>query len=98
MRRLVAAIDQRDQDERRRINQGFGASLSHAFEIAMVPLVFAGFGWLLDRLVHTGWVFAATFAVIGLAGTFVKLYYGYCQQMLELEEAGPWRRIPQARR
>jgi len=93
--RLVAAIDQRDQDERRKINQGFGASLSHAFEIAMIPLVFAGFGWLLDRLLGTGWVATATFAVIGLAGTFVKLYYRYCYEMLQLEESGPWQRTSQ---
>ncbi len=94
----MAAIGQRDQDERRKLNQGFGASLSHAFEIAMVPLVFAGLGWLLDRLLGTGWIVASTFAVIGLAGTFVKLYYGYNQQMLDIEEAGPWRRTPQAPR
>ena len=94
----MAVIDQRDQDERRKINQGFGASLSAAFEIAMIPLVFAGFGWLLDRATGTGWVFAAAFAVIGLAGTFVKLYYRYCSEMVQLEESGPWRQAPQGHR
>ncbi len=94
----MAAIDQRDQDDRRKVNQGFGASLSHAFEIAMVPLVFAGFGWLADQVLGTGWVFAAILAVIGLAGTFVKLYYGYCHEMVQLEESGPWRRTPQVPR
>jgi len=98
MRRLVAAIDQRDQDDRRKVNQGFGASLSHAFEIAMVPLVFGALGWLVDRLLGTAWVFASVFAVIGLAGTFVKLYYAYCHEMLHLEASGPWRRTPQVPR
>lgn len=91
----MAAIDQRDQDERRKLNQGFGSSLSHAFEIAMVPLVFAGLGWLLDRLLGTGWVFASTLAVIGLAGTLVKLYYAYSHEMAVLEESASWRRPPQ---
>lgn len=94
----MAAIDQRDRDERRHLNQGFGASLSQAFEIAMVPLVFAGLGWLVDRVLGTGWVFTAVLAVVGLAGTFVKLYYRYCAQMVQLEESGPWRRMPQAPR
>jgi len=98
MRRLVAAIDQRDQDERRRINQGFGASLSAAFEIAMIPLIFAGLGWLVDQLLGTGWVVTAILAVVGLTGTFVKLCCGYSHQMLQLEESGPWRRTPKAPR
>ncbi len=64
----------------------------------MVPLVFAGLGWLVDRLFGTGWVFVAAFAVLGLVGTFVKLYYRYSYQMLQLEESGPWRRPSQAPR
>jgi F0F1-type ATP synthase assembly protein I len=90
------AVDQRDQDERRHLNQGFGAALNNAFEIALVPVFFAGLGWLLDRFLGTGWLFAAGFAVLGLAGTFVKLYYRYNDQMLRLEEAGPWNRSPKA--
>ena len=84
------AVDQRDQDERRRLNQGFGAALSNAFEIAMVPVVFAGLGWLLDRLLGTGWVLTSVFAVVGLAGTFVKLYYRYVHDMEQLESSGSW--------
>jgi len=93
---LVAAIGQGDQDERRKLNQGFGASLSHAFEIAMIPAVFAGFGWLVDRLLGTGWVFTAVLAVVGLVGTCLKLYYGYNHEMARLEEAGPWHAKPEA--
>lgn len=91
----MAAIDQRDQDERRHLNQGFGDALNNAFEIAMIPLVFGGFGWLVDRLLGTGWVFTAVLAVVGLAGTFLKLYYRYSAKMLQLEQSGPWHRIPQ---
>ena len=94
----MAAISQHDQDERRRLNQGFGASLTSAFEIAMIPAVFAGAGWLVDRLLGTGWVLTAVFAVIGLVGTFAKLYYRYCAEMQQLEESGSWRRASQAPR
>lgn len=91
-------IDQHDQDERRKLNQGFGAALSNAFEIAMVPLVFAGLGWLVDRLFGTAVVFTAGFALVGLVGTFVKLYYRYNYQMVQLEQSGPWSRRPQVPR
>ena len=91
----MAAIDQRDQDERRKLNQGFGAALNNAFEIAMIPLVFAGLGWLVDRALGTGWVFTATLAIVGLVGTFVKLYYRYSYDMAQIEESGPWRRTSQ---
>lgn len=94
----MAAHDQHDQDERRRLNQGFGAALNNAFEIAVVPAVFAGAGWLIDRFIGTGWVFTAILGVLGLVGTFVKLYYRYSYQMLQLEESGPWRRTSQAPR
>jgi len=92
------AVDQRDQDERRHLNQGFGAALNNAFEIAVVPFVFAVLGWLVDQLLGTGWVFAAVLGTIGLAGTFVKLYYRYSHQMLQLEESGPWHRTSKATR
>ncbi len=92
------AVSQHDQDERRRLNQGFGGSLTNAFEIAMIPAVFAGAGWLVDRLLGTGWIVAAVFAVVGLAGTFAKLYYRYCAEMQQLEESGSWRRTPQGQR
>ena len=94
----MAAIDQHEQNERRKLNQGFGAALNNAFEIAMVPAVFAGLGWLIDRLAGTGWVFTAILAVMGIAGTFVKLYYRYSHEMLQIENAGPWRRSPQGPR
>jgi len=94
----VAVMDQRDQDARRKLNQGFGAALSNAFEIALIPVVFAGLGWLVDRLLGTGWVLTAALGILGLVGTFVKLYYRYSYDMLQIEEAGPWRRRPQVPR
>ena len=88
----MAAVDEHDQHERRRLHQGFGASLSNAFEIALIPAVFAGFGWLVDQLLGTGWILATAFGLIGLLGTLAKLYYRYTFEMTQLEAAGPWAR------
>jgi F0F1-type ATP synthase assembly protein I len=89
------AVDQRDQDERRKLNQGFGAALTNAFDIALVPVMFAGIGWLIDRGLGTGWVFTTILAIVGLVGVFVKLYYRYTSEMTQLEASGPWRRARQ---
>jgi len=89
-------VDEREQEERRQLNQGFGASLNNAFEIAVIPAVFAGFGWLVDSVVGTWPVFTTIFAILGLVGVFTKLYYGYSRKMLRLEEAGPWNRAATA--
>ncbi len=91
-------MDEREQEERRQLNQGFGASLNNAFEIAVVPAVFAGIGWLLDSALRTGPICTAVFAILGLVGTFAKLYYRYCGTMVRLEEAGPWHRTTKAPR
>lgn len=85
-------MDEREQEQRRSLNQGFGAALNNAFEIAVIPGVFAGFGWLVDSALGTWPVFTAILAVLGLVGTFTKLYYGYSRKMLSLEQAGPWNR------
>ncbi len=94
----VAGPDEREQEQRRHLHQGFGAALTNSAEIAAVPLILAGLGWLVDALLGTEPVFVAVFAVLGLVGTFAKLYYAYCHTMTSLEAAGPWHRncrIPQ---
>ena len=85
-------MDERELEERRQLNQGFGAALNNAFEIAVIPAIFGGFGWLADSAFGTWPVFTAVFAILGLVGTFTKLYYGYNRKMLSLENAGPWKR------
>jgi len=85
-------MDEHEQAERRHLNKGFGASLNNAFEIAMIPVLFAGVGWAIDAVLGTGPVFLALLAILGLTGTVAKLYYGYNREMGQLEEAGPWRR------
>jgi hypothetical protein len=80
------------QAERRALHNGFGASLSRAFEIALVPLILGLMGFGLDRWLGTRIVFAVALALFGLVGTFVKLYYGYRADMEAIESDAPWRK------
>jgi len=85
-------MDDREQLERRKLANGFGLGLSRAFEIALVPVVLGLMGYGLDRLIGTRIVFTVILALVGLIGTFAKLYYGYRYDMEALEAAGPWRK------
>lgn len=88
------ATDEEQQAQRRQLANGFGNTLTRAFEIAMVPVVLGLIGYGVDRLAGTRVVFAVLLAVLGLAGTVVKLYYGYRYEMEQHEADAPWRRQP----
>jgi hypothetical protein len=88
----VESVDDAAQLERRKLANGFGLGLSRAFEIALVPLVLGLLGFGVDRLLGTKVVFTILLSLFGLAGTFVKLYYGYRHDMEAIEADGPWRK------
>jgi F0F1-type ATP synthase assembly protein I len=77
-------------NDKRAMNQGFGDGMSRAFELVGTPLVFAGFGLLLDRVVGTSPMFTIAFAVFGVVGTFVRMWYGYDSEMRSHEASGAW--------
>lgn len=79
-------------NDKRAMNQGFGDGMSRAFELVVTPLVFGGLGFLVDQVAGTGPVFVVAFAVFGVIGTFVRLWYGYDQEMRTHEQAGRWAR------
>jgi F0F1-type ATP synthase assembly protein I len=54
-------------------------------EIAGTALVFFVLGWFIDRRVETTPLFMILFVVVALVAQFVKLYYVYNAQMLQLE-------------
>jgi hypothetical protein len=87
-------VDARERRERRHLNQGFGTSLSNAFEIALVPAIFALLGFGIDRLLGIRLVFTMVLGMVGLAGVVAKLYYAYRFQMEQHEKAGAWHRTP----
>ncbi|MGA1352540.1 MAG: AtpZ/AtpI family protein [Ilumatobacteraceae bacterium] len=60
-------------------------SLSRGMEIAGTALVFFVLGWFIDRRVETTPLFMILFVVVALVAQFVKLYYVYNAQMLQLE-------------
>jgi hypothetical protein len=83
-------VDSRAMQERRHLNQGFGKALSNAMEIALIPAVFAAFGYGVDRLLGTHIVFAVILGLVGIVGTCLKLFYGYRYEMEQHEREGAW--------
>lgn len=78
-----------DLSARRDLYNGFGNGLNRAFELAVVPLVFAGPGWLLDRWLGTGPFLAIATGAFGLAGIVTKMYLEYSARMDALQSALP---------
>jgi F0F1-type ATP synthase assembly protein I len=74
---------------------GFGEALSLAVGLVLTPLLFALFGWWLDRMLGTGPVLAIGFGLLGLFGQCAHMYYSYKVRMEKEEEGKPWKRSPQ---
>lgn len=74
---------------------GFGEALSLAVGLVITPLLFALFGWWLDRMFGTGPVLAIVFGLLGLLGQCAHMYYAYQARMEKEEEGKPWKRSPQ---
>ncbi|MBI2709333.1 MAG: AtpZ/AtpI family protein [Actinobacteria bacterium] len=82
-----------DLRAKRDLNRGFGDSFSRGMEMALVPVVFGGIGWLVDRVAGTFPLFVVAFSLFGFAGTFVKMWLGYDARMRALEADLPRRRV-----
>jgi hypothetical protein len=70
-----------DLRSRRETYNGFGDTLARAVELVATPLLFGFFGHLLDDRLDTGVVFTVVLGVLALAGTVIRMYYGYVEQM-----------------
>jgi F0F1-type ATP synthase assembly protein I len=55
-------------------------------------LILALIGFGIDKLFGTVPVFTVLFAVLGLIGVVVKIYFNYRAEMQEHDAAGPWAR------
>jgi hypothetical protein len=84
--------------DKQALNNGFGDALARGFEFALVPAVFGGAGWLIDRAVGTHLVFLLSLSVFGFVGMFAKLWIGYDAAMKRHEEEAPWRQAMEAHR
>ena len=78
--------------ERQATWQGFSDALAMAVEFVATPLLFALFGYWLDRVFGTGPVLAITIGLLGLVGVVLRTYYWYQANMSREQEGKPWKR------
>ncbi|MDP9402007.1 MAG: AtpZ/AtpI family protein [Actinomycetota bacterium] len=86
-----------DLRDKRELYNGFGDTLAKAVEFVVTPMLFGFGGHLLDGWLGTGAVFTALLAVFALAGTSVRMYYGYEAAMKAHEADSPWAGTSRAR-
>jgi hypothetical protein len=63
-----------------------------AFELVLTPLIFAGLGVLLSRVVGGGLILPFVFGFIALGGTVYRLVTDYTARMKKEAEGKPWNR------
>ena len=73
--------------DKRELYNGFGDTLARAFEFAAAPALLGLLGHAIDLRLHTNPLFTVFLVVFGLAGTLVRMYYGYEAAMKEHEAA-----------
>ncbi len=61
-----------------------------SYELVVSPLILALIGYGLDRWLGTLPLFTILFAVVGLVGACIKIYYGYTSEMDQHDAEGPW--------
>ena len=77
--------------DRQELWNGFGRSLSRAFEMALTPVIFGLGGAGIDHLLGTWPVFMILFGVIAVIGLAVRAYYAYAAEMDGQERELPGR-------
>jgi F0F1-type ATP synthase assembly protein I len=85
-RALSVAVSQR-REITEQMNRSAGG-----YELVFSPLILALIGFGIDKLFGTVPVFTVLFAVLGLIGVVVKIYFNYRAEMQEHDAAGPWAR------
>lgn len=74
------------------LNQLLGDESARGIELAVTPLVFGGFGWLVDGWLGTGPWMAVGFTVFALVGVVTTMWFTYDAEMRELESTSRWAR------
>lgn len=80
-----------DVSQKRDLTQQMGRTTG-GYELAFAPLLLALIGFVLDRFIGTVPLFTIIFAVAGVAGAVVKIYFQYRTEMEQHEASGPWAR------
>jgi len=82
---MAADTTSRTEEATRSLNRSHGS-----FELALAPAILALLGLWLDRTIGTVPVFTLVFALVGVLGSFAKVYYSYRYSMAALDERAPW--------
>jgi F0F1-type ATP synthase assembly protein I len=82
---MAADTTSRTEEAIRSLHRSHGS-----FELALAPAILALLGLWLDRTVGTVPLFTLLFALVGIAGSFTKIYFQYRNSMAELNRTGPW--------
>jgi F0F1-type ATP synthase assembly protein I len=61
-----------------------------SYELVLSPLLLALIGYGLDRWLGTLPLLTIVFAVLGLVGACIKIYFGYMAEMDEHDKDAPW--------
>ncbi len=83
-----------DLGQRRELNNGFGETLSRAFELVITPMVFGFLGYLLDGRLGTRPLFMLVLFLFALGYLVWKMVRGYDTAMKVQESKLPGRRAP----
>jgi hypothetical protein len=76
----------------RDVNNGFGEGLATAFELVVTPLLLGFVGYLVDRWLGTGLVFALSFGLFTFGYLVWKLVVRYNHEMDGHESRATWSR------
>ena len=78
------------QAERRELYNGFGNALALAMEFAVGPVIFGGLGWFLDQRLGIFPVLTIALGIVGVVGSFLRMWYRYDAEMREKESHAIW--------
>ena len=78
-------LDEAAVRDRRELNNGFGDTLSVAFELALTPAIFAFLGWQVDRWLDTTPLFLVVFFAFVMGYEIWKLFTRYDAKMRDHE-------------
>jgi F0F1-type ATP synthase assembly protein I len=75
----------------RQATKPMSANSNASFEFVAAPVILALIGLWLDKSVfHTTPIITIAFAILGVVGATIKLYYGYKFQMEQHAQAASW--------
>lgn len=77
---------------RQKMNRGYSDGMSRAFEVALVPVVFGGLGWLVDSALGTKPAFLLAFVIFAVVGMFLRIWIRYNNEMAQEEAGKVWNR------